>query len=71
LNLSGVAGQANLPNQYVNITNHLDFPTSGTLQVSVTAYDTAGSIDTISDYTFATRPSCSEFQCCIPPSLQL
>ncbi len=71
LNLNPVAGQANYPDQYVNITNHLDFPTSGMFQVSVVAYDMGGTIDTIADYTFTTRPSCSEFQCCNPISLQL
>lgn len=70
LNLSGVAGQANFPDQYINITNHADFPTSGTIQVSVYALDMAGNVDTIADYSFTTRPACSEFQCCNPISIQ-
>jgi hypothetical protein len=70
LNLSGVTGIANQPDWYINITNHTDFPTSWTIRVSVYAEDMEGTVDTISDYNFSTRPDCSEFQCCNPILLQ-
>ncbi|AHB41525.1 hypothetical protein P148_SR1C00001G0735 [candidate division SR1 bacterium RAAC1_SR1_1] len=70
LNLSGVTGIANQPDWYINITNHIDFPTSGTIRVSIYAEDMEGTVDTISDYIFSTRPDCSEFQCCNPILLQ-
>jgi hypothetical protein len=38
--------------------------------VSVYAEDMEGTVDTISDYNFSTRPDCSEFQCCNPILLQ-
>ncbi len=71
LNLSGVQWNANQPDYYVNITNHVTFPTSGTIKVSVYAKDMEWTVDSISDYTFSTRPNCSEFQCCDPVLLDL
>lgn len=70
LNLSGVTGIANEPDWYIDINNHLDFPTSWTIRVSVYAEDMEWTVDTISDYSFSTRPDCSEFQCCNPILLQ-
>lgn len=64
LNLSWVLWVANQPDYYINITNHPDFPTSWTIRVSVYAQDMENNIDTISDYTFTTRPDCWELQCC-------
>ncbi|MCF7834684.1 hypothetical protein K9M48_01325 [Candidatus Gracilibacteria bacterium] len=64
LNLSGVAGSANQPDYYINITNHIDFPASGTIKVSVYAEDMENNVDNINDYTFTTRPNCGELQCC-------
>ncbi|MDD3262873.1 MAG: hypothetical protein PHR61_03420 [Candidatus Absconditabacteria bacterium] len=66
LNLSGIVGIANQPDWYIDINNHVDFSTSGTIRVSVYAEDMEGNVDTISDYNFFTRPDCSEFQCCNP-----
>ena len=71
LNLSGVQWAANQPDYYINISNHEMFPTSGTINVSVYAKDMEWNVDTISDYTFTTRPNCSEFQCCDPVLLDL
>ncbi|MCF7835360.1 hypothetical protein K9M48_04960 [Candidatus Gracilibacteria bacterium] len=64
LNLTGVPGSANQPDYYINITNHVDFPASGTIKVSVYAEDMENNVDSINDYTFTTRPDCSELQCC-------
>ncbi len=71
LNLSGVTGIANQPDWYINVTNHENFPTSWTIRVSVYAQDMEGTVDTISDYSFTTRPDCSEFQCCDPIAIDL
>ena len=71
LNLSGVQWGANTPDYYINISNHEQFPTSGTINVRVYAEDMEWNVDTISDYTFTTRPNCSEFQCCDPVLLDL
>lgn len=64
LNLSWVSSSANQPNYYISVTNHIDFPTSWTIRVRVDAEDMENNPDTILDYTFTTRPSCSELQCC-------
>lgn len=66
LNLSGVSGIANQPDRYLTISNHIDFPTSWTIRVNVYAEDMEWTVDNISDYSFDTRPDCSEFQCCSP-----
>ncbi len=66
LNLSGVNGIANGPDYFVKITNNENFPTSGAIRVSVSVEDFAWNVWNISDYTFYTRPDCSEFQCCDP-----
>lgn len=64
LNLSWVASTANEPNYYININNHIDFPTSWTIKVIVDAKDMENNNDTILDYSFSTRPACGELQCC-------
>jgi len=63
LNLSWIASTANQPNYSISI-NHSDFPASWNIRVSVYAEDMENNIDTISDYSFSTRPSCTELQCC-------
>ena len=52
------------------IASHPDFPTSGTIKVSVEVYDMVGNKSTISDYTFRTKPSCVDLGCCQDVSLQ-
>lgn len=64
LNLSWVIWTANQPDYYINITNHSAFPASWTIKVSIYAEDMENNIDTIADYSFSTRPSCGELQCC-------
>lgn len=64
LNLSWVASNANQPNYYLSITNHVVFPSSWIIQISVYAEDMEGNIDTINDYSFTTRPSCADLWCC-------
>lgn len=64
LNLSWATSIALSPDYYINITNHLDFPASWTIRVIVEAKDFANNNDEISDYSFSTRPSCTELQCC-------
>ena len=66
LNLSGVQWEADQPDYYINILNHEKFPTSGTIKVEVYAKDMEWTVDTIDDYSFSTRPDCTEFQCCDP-----
>lgn len=63
LNLSWLASTANEPNYNINIV-HPDFPASWNIRVSIYAEDMENNIDTISDYSFSTRPSCNELQCC-------
>ena len=62
LNLSGVVWTALQPNYFITI-NHTTFPSSWTIHVSVYAEDMVGNIDTISDYSFRTKPSCSDYGC--------
>ncbi len=62
LNLSGIAWTALQPDYSITI-NHSNFPSSWTIQVSVYAEDMIGNIDTISDYSFRTKPSCSDYGC--------
>lgn len=71
LNLSGVQWEANEPDYYINITNHEKFPTSGTIKVVVYAKDMEWTVDIIDDYSFSTRPDCTEIQCCDPILLDL
>ncbi len=70
LHFSGVVGQANYPDQYISISNHPLFPASSTVTVRIDAWDMQWNADTIADYTFTTRPSCSELQCCDDKLLQ-
>ncbi len=70
LNLSWVIGNANQPDYFVHILNHPDFPNSWTIQVHVYAEDMVGTIDTIGDYIFWTRPSCMELGCCSTITIQ-
>jgi hypothetical protein len=65
-----VAGSADLPDQYVSLLTHPDFPSSSTITISVTARDMAGNLDTIGDYSFSTRPSCGELNCCQDKQIQ-
>ena len=46
-------------------------PTSGTIEVKVYAEDMVWNVDKIDDYSFSTRPNCTEFQCCEPVLLNL
>lgn len=62
LNLSGVPWTALQPDYYITI-NHTPFPSSWTIHVSVYAEDMVGNVDTISDYSFRTKPSCSDYGC--------
>lgn len=75
LNLSWLQSNANQPNYHININDHPDFPASWNIKVTVYAQDMEGNIDEISDYSFSTRPSCGELQCCdvtiITPTQQL
>ena len=71
LNLSWVQWNANTPDYYISILNHKDFPTSGTIEVKVYAEDMVWNVDKIDDYSFSTRPNCTEFQCCEPVLLNL
>ena len=71
LNLSWKQWSANEPDFYINITNHEKFPTSGTIKVEVYAEDMEWNIDNIGDYSFTTRPDCTDFQCCDPVRLDL
>ena len=64
LNLSWVQGTANQPDYYISISNHVVFPSSWTILVSVYAQDMAGNTDNINDYTFTTKPSCQDLWCC-------
>ncbi len=70
LNLSWIMGEANLPDYSITITDHPDFPNSWTIQVHIYAEDMAGTVDTIGDYTFWTRPSCMELWCCSTIDIQ-
>ncbi|EKD24978.1 MAG: hypothetical protein ACD_80C00142G0020 [uncultured bacterium (gcode 4)] len=70
LHLSGVRWSANQPDYYITISGQAEFPTSWTLQVRVYAEDMEGNVDTISDYTFNTNPSCRDLGCCQTVSLQ-
>lgn len=63
LNLSWVTSTANQPNYFLTIANHVNFPSSGTIIVSVYAEDMEGNVDTISDYSFKTKPSCTDYGC--------
>ena len=71
LNLSWVQWSANKPDYYLSISNHEKFPTSGTIQISVYAKDVEWKENSIWDYSFKTRPDCSEFQCCDPVLVDL
>jgi len=64
LGLSWIASTALQPNYTINITGHVAFPSSWTIKVIVYAEDMENNIDNISDYSFSTRLSCSELQCC-------
>ena len=64
LNLSWVASAALQPDYNINISGHVAFPTSWTIRVIVYAEDMENNVDTISDYSFSTRPACSVLQCC-------
>lgn len=70
LSFSWIRGSANQPDYYVTVANHIPFPTSWTIQVSVYAQDMEGNIDTIDDYTFSTKPSCIDLGCCEQNYLQ-
>lgn len=63
LHLSWVASTANQEDYYLTISGHANFPSSGTITVSVYAEDMEGNIDTISDYSFRTKPSCGDYWC--------
>lgn len=64
LNLSGIVGTANQPDYSISISNHVAFPYSWSIQVSISATDMVGTPDTIWDYIFTTRPSCIDLGCC-------
>ena len=64
LNLSGLSSTALQPNWFVEIPNHVDFPASWTIRVRVSVRDMQWNQWTISDYSFVTRPSCSQLWCC-------
>lgn len=64
LNLSGISSNALQPNWMVEVSNHVDFPASWTIRVSVRVRDMVGNQWTISDYNFVTRASCSQLGCC-------
>ena len=64
LNLSWLVGSALQPDYAISISNHIAFPSSGTIHVSVYALDMADNTDNISDYTFNTKPSCLDLGCC-------
>ena len=64
LNLSGVQGTANHPDYYLSLINHPPFASSGTIQVIIDAQDMVGNVDNISNYTFSTKPSCTDLWCC-------
>lgn len=64
LNLSGLSSTALQPNWMINISGHSDFPWSWTIRVSVVVRDMVGNLWNISDYSFVTRPSCSQLWCC-------
>jgi len=64
LGLSWITSTALQPNYSINITGHVAFPSSWTIKVIVYAEDMENNIDTISDYSFSTRLSCGELQCC-------
>ncbi len=63
LHLSGVAGDALLPDYYITITWEAPFPTSWHIQVSWYAKDMEGSSGSGS-YIFHTAPSCADYGCC-------
>gem|GEM_PF-2229330 len=48
----------------MTISGQAAFPSSGTIKLIVEAYDMEGTIDTISDYIFTTKPSCVDLGCC-------
>lgn len=64
LNLSWVQWVTNQPDWYITISDHIAFPNSWTILVHVYARDMAGTLGNIQDYTFRTRPSCTEIECC-------
>lgn len=64
LNLSGLSSDALQPNWLVEVSNHVDFPASWTIGVSVSVRDMVGNQWNISDYSFITRASCSQLWCC-------
>ena len=70
LHLSWVAGVANTPDYLTTISSHPNFPSSWTIKVIVSAQDMEWNFDTISDYTFSTKPSCADLGCCHEVSLQ-
>ncbi len=63
LNFSWINGQANLPDQMIEIRDHKDFPASWTIRVSVDVQDMEWNPWNISDYFFEIRPSCSVLWC--------
>lgn len=64
LSFSGLSSNALQPNWIVEVSNHVDFPASWTIRVSVAVRDMAENQWTISDYSFVTRQSCSQLWCC-------
>ena len=70
LNLSGVQWTANQPDYYITISSQIAFPSSWTIQVSVSAQDMEWNPDTIGDYSFETKPSCADLGCCDNISIQ-
>ncbi|EKD24979.1 MAG: hypothetical protein ACD_80C00142G0021 [uncultured bacterium (gcode 4)] len=64
LNLSGILWTANQPDYSTTISGHVNFPTSWTIHVSVYAEDMENNVDTINDYIFNTKPSCTDLGCC-------
>ena len=70
LHLSWVVGVANQPDYFISISSHPSFPSSWTIKVIVYAEDMEWTPDTISDYTFSTKPSCFDLGCCDPMHIQ-
>lgn len=64
LSLTELTSTALQPNWMIEIPNHIDFPWSWTIRVSVAVRDMVGNQWTISDYSFVTRPNCSQLWCC-------
>ena len=64
LSLSGISSTALQPNWMVEVSDHQAFPWSWIILVRVDVRDMEWNLDTISDYSFSVRPSCSQLWCC-------